>query len=420
MMYQKDYRIKLENEDSFCINIKDFLFEFVRKFPIIIVFAIVCALGCGGIAFLTKEDTVAELSQEQIEEVNKYVVLEQKYNELRNSIINDVDENLAYYELIQYQVKCENELVRNDVMIALNNYIYTNGASADIANGNDKWKYDDLKYLITSTLEASANGLYSSVLRVNVYGTDENMCQELAYELDSKINEFLSSMQATVGNIECDIISKNILIDASFHISTMKSNLSSQINGIVKEMNSLKERFNDAQYQLLTGSAPTNNGIKTLVTQMILGAVAGVVLGFVFVAMVYLLNGKIKYDRELHERFGLRCFGQYDIKTRNRLKYILTRIENVVAGKDETIVICSENREESSVLVESLSQRCKNTKFVAVEEILTSESAMAIITNDTKVILLEKGHFSKLKDVRNKLAVCGENEVEVLGYIMYC
>ena len=166
------------------------------------------------------------------------------------------------------------------------------------------------------------------------------------------------------------------------------------------------------------------NGIKL----GIVGFAAGIILAMVVMIVMIIQKGVILSPDEIDGEFGLKTLADFSDKKTNeasKLEYMMARIENCMAGKDnkEIGVAGSVPAEVIEKLVSQLNENSAEAKnsltFSAVPDFSKDAQAFRKLKELSGVILTEQIGRSDYIAVRKEIALIAESGKELIGTVYF-
>ena len=201
--------------------------------------------------------------------------------------------------------------------------------------------------------------------------------------------------------------------------------------------------------QDIADSVPQKVNVHISLTQVLTGAVAGLVLAAVYIFFAYLATGKIRTKNEINNYYHARVLGEITLpeekkknifcsvdKAINSLEHIgqkkLTieeQIQMIVSNiyiaiqQDENRKICvtgSVIENISDDLLDKLREILadKNIGFMRVETITYHPEALMTAAESGKIVLIEEKRSSYYREILKEMQLCRDNNIELLGIIL--
>ena len=202
-----------EGKMKVMINLKDLFAEMVRKGWLFIIGMILFAVLLTGYKY--QKDTEAaklsnpsavqdELTDEEKEAVNEYLVLKESLDGQTEYIENSLYMQLDPYNFVvtnfQFYIETEDESDLTSAVLALRNYIVNGSMAAGIAEDNEALSsayVQDIFYIYA--MDYSSQNI-SKIVDLKYYTPDEETAEAIADGVYAQIDKFSASLQQTIGN----------------------------------------------------------------------------------------------------------------------------------------------------------------------------------------------------------------------------
>lgn len=464
------------------ISVKDLIAECIRKVWVIIICMLIFGCLLAGYKYKNDkaaaeasvaeeaqnlDDALALLSDADYNSVmsyvnfNKYVVQQQEY--INNSMLMQIDPYHVNIATLQYYVTTQDENSKQDVIVAYLAYINNGSLAEDMKKSIKGVSVEDIKSLITcdATGPVPSNATFmtgnSNVINISVFGASKEQCQEFAGIMKNCIATYGEKLNAYAPNA-CQVLDESYNVQTVPALITYQSdkmnNLATWNTRIGDEGKELDDSVLSIAQQLIAlegnvektdtaveEEAPVKDTHVSVSKKfLVLGALIGALLSVIFVALVYILDGRLKTSKELQMMYGLRSLGTVAGKKPNVFEKLANIIcyQNASASKlDQTgaltlsqiktlcanesvneLVIVGPNAVKTSlenVIIKELNAAKIKTAYVG--DVLADESAIKALSKDAKVIVAENARKSLYVDVDQRIDAIKNQGVEILGYI---
>ena len=463
------------------LEIKDFLWEFVRKWRIIIVFAVICAVALAAYQYradMNKTDVVVvKKTQEELEkamgtqdldEVTAAVALKRQIDEKSAYMetselmqINPYEENVVF---LQYYVSAPSETSAADIADIYKAYIEKSHLSELVS----VQKEDGNLYLnsekSTDNTHVTVTGADSErSFVVKAAGVTSENARELAEVVKNALQAYYAKVYANLGEHQLQLLDEidSVIVDQELAelqtwnataIKTISNNLDSMKNEMTGDQISLYVYRTTVVTEPEDADTPAPVPAKTVtisVKHTIIGAVLGVVLGCAIIMVMYLFAAALRNGEEVKTLYRVKVLGNVDatafekkklfgfvdgfiLKLQNFRKTKLSFEQEVQMICANIVLDCQKNNKEKVVLASSVKEALPETVVKAITETCI-EKGVAVVTVGAisydaealetlaavgNVVFIEKEHKSLYDELYNEIALCRENAIHVAGMVI--
>lgn len=449
------------------IDLKDLMFAVLRKWrPMILAaFALAILLGgykCGNELLHQKDEAfVLDLKDQYASDLKKYeqskkgyerdienftssIAYQEKYKE--NSILLKTDPYNKGMATIDVFVKMsapsqESGLIvttldfADSVVKAYASAIQQGAFLAGLANQ----KGIDLIYLkelIKVTVDYDSN-----MFNVTVTCADEKEAEEILDKIIDNVESLQPEVQDRLGQHNISLLNQNagVVTDQSLvdYQQLKVKNLADTNKNLEDAENALKDLVEPGKPASLSKISILKVGIK----YGVLGLLAGAFLFALVVCVAFVLNGKLKSDNDLKDRFGLKLLGAFAQKrTKRSLSRVddwLDRLEgrenisddlayemiaaniNNLVDKGSSVFLTGAVKEDTlQDLVMKLKETLPEFKLGFGADMTREVSTLREISEYDTIILVESRAESRLRKIEKEVDTIINMKKNVIGYII--
>lgn len=494
------------NETEMSISIKDLFMRICLKWRLMIVCALIFAILFNAIGILKSYRAVQNQAKYEEEKNNIDVQIENSLTEieqikaqLNEREIADVDRAIENYVTLNEQYTKSMDYYRDSIRMQINaNYVPTLTLQYNIDTHYEveypiveKTDYtdsiesafcnlltsDEICSELQSKIYPDTKTTYVKEL-LNVYGVANNLCiiiiapsksdcEEMGRIIDEYINKGHKELEKVFGDFELKKTVESFGESANAAILNEQTIVINNINGLRSSISSLTYGMTDIQrnyytallkYDSLINGAVEDTDVLDSnldkreveltiqyinIKMMIVGVIFGVFIACMFVAINYILSGKLRTAVDMEKMYGLRNLGIiYDKRKKN---YIDELVKLIFEGKKslepekQIEIICAEIRISaqkkglqnlyitgSSVGEETekiYAEVCKNLEkvFEKVEygmSILANPDSMQKMAEADGVILIEKIDSSIYNDMKKEIEITIASQTPIVGSVV--
>lgn len=390
------------NKFDIDIEIKDIIWELVRKWRIIIVLAIICGVGLTAYQYRidmnktdvvtvkkTQEELETSMSIQDLDEVTAAVALRRQADErsayMEESVlmrINPYEENVVFQ---QYYVNAVSELVSVDASDAYIAYVEQGLLAKAIA---DKGAYElEQMYLAELiSVEKQSAGAYINaksaadrmaldiegnaeerVFTVKVVGTSKEAAEALAKDVKDALQEYSSVIDFNIGTHQLRIMVENSTVIAEQSLAELQNWNATSIKTISNNLDSMKNEMTSDQISLYTyrttvlAEEESVNATTTTIAEkavsisikhMLIGVAVGIILGCAVIAVMYLFAATLRNGEEVKNLYEVKILGYVDDSAFQKKK--------LFAIVDELIIKLQHIRKKKLTFEQEIRMVCTN------------------------------------------------------------
>ena len=352
------------------IEIKDLLWEVVRRWRVLVIMAIICGIGLGMYQYRidssktdvvvvtkSKEELEKSMSVQDVSEVTGAVALlnqlKQKSEYMDQSTLmqmNPYEENAV---LLQYIVLSDDKN-QESLIAAYQNYL-EEGYLAQKLAGEDALYLAELISVVkdSQSLYVYSDNTNESIqipvteekkgdcLSVKISGVDESAAIALADEVKKVLEEYADVLKREVGNHQLKLIEEMSCVIVDQDLAELQNRNATAIKVISNNIDKMKNEMTSDQVKLYTyrvtgTSQSTNQGTTTTslpkhaslsVKHVAIGVILGIVLGCVIVLLQYLFSARLRCAEELKTLYQVKVLGE--LENPNKKKAVFSGIDKL-------------------------------------------------------------------------------------------
>lgn len=445
------------------ISIKDLFATCIRKGRMFIILAIVFAIALCGMKYVSdvsaqkkaesaKQDETginAALSEAEMEQVEEYVQAVLWRDEARDykehSIYMNANPYEMYYTQAEYHVQSETADAQRDAVIAFRNYI-TDGLPYDLSRLDGELDPKYFREILSQESTGYNSYQDSGIVKIKILAADEKQAKKFAEYVDTAMQEHALQLQEaglsfTVTKVY-DVVANEYYASIIPEIRNQKDALREYEADVTSKEAALSRVQMKEAYKLLQikedgviAEEPVTAGVSVNIAYLILGAILGICLGIVWVAVSYIFSNTVKTEQDLQDLFHVTVLGHLtcrnltvEDKMANRIFYsgevfdptsdidtLASRIKVYCVKKDvkkiELAVSADENeRVQMQALAEALQKKQITCALLDIND-------MEAFANAEDVVLTAKVGAARYSEVEKTLLFCKDQNINVLGYI---
>lgn len=375
----RDWEInKMDNQkmkkSEIDIEIKDLLWELVRKWRVIVIMAIICAVGLAAYQYridMNKTDVVVvKKTQEELEKAMSV----QDISEVTGAVnlLNQLGEKSAYmdasvlmqinpYEedavLLQYVIEAEQ--AEEVFAKAYHAYIEDGYLAQTLAGGMglEALYVDELisvvedstdMYVYSDTMDESIqmtieNSNADTCITVKICGLDESATAEMAKNVKTTLNGYSSILSREIGEHQLKLIEETACVLVDNALAELQNRNATAIKTISNNIDKMKNEMTGDQITLytyrVTGvtqsenstvTAPLEKVVSISVKHAVIGAIVGVVLACGIILVLYVFSAKLRNSDEIKTLYHAKVLGQ--VENPQKKKSIFAFVDKFIAN----------------------------------------------------------------------------------------
>ena len=338
------------------IEIKDLFWELLRRWRIIAVMAIICAVGLAAYQYridMNKTDVVVvKKTQEELEKAMSV----QDISEVTGAVnlLNQLGEKSAYmdesvlmqinpYEekavLLQYVIEAEQA---GEVLAKAYRAYIEDGYMAQLLagfRGVEALYVQELisvvddntdMYVYSDTMDESiqmelANKEADACFTVKICGLDEASITEMAQNIKTSLNVYSGDLKQKVGEHQLKLIEETACVLVDNALAELQNRNATAIKTISNNIDKMKNEMTGDQITLYTyrvtgvtqsensaAAAPQAKVVTISVKHGVIGAIVGAVLGCAIILVLYVFSAKLRKSDEIETLYHARVLGEVE------------------------------------------------------------------------------------------------------------
>lgn len=418
------------NKFDIDIEIKDLLWEFIRRWRIIVILAVICGVALTAYQYrldINKTDVVTvKKSQEELEkamgeqdldEVTAAVALLRQLNQkseyMEKSVlmkVNPYEENAV---ILQYYVDAETDKMATDVSDAYKAYVENDLLAQAIAEA-ETYELETVYLAELISVEKEAGHIYINAkdesvnlaiqpreaehsINIKVVGQTAEQAEKIANDVKDGLNKYSSTVSGTVGVHQLKLIeeSTGIVIDQSLAeqqnwnataIKTISNNLDSMKNEMTSEQVSLYVYRTTVTEKVDVTKDSVAKSASISIKHLIIGVLIGIILACCIIFVLYLFAAALRSDEEIKLLYDTRVLGCVDDSTFQKKKLFgfvdafVLKVKN--AGKKKLTF-----EQEIQMICSNILLSCEKNSST---EILLATSAMECIPKNVITAIVDR------------------------------
>lgn len=430
-----NFDMKKLSRDEVEIDIKSLIKRCLEQLKFIIIIGIVCAILLPLVMYAKdlsnmyeqNEDLQigeGELSKEEMLEVDEYILLAEKQQELEdfleNSALMDMDYTNVFKTRMQLYFKGENGY---DIACAVRNYVLNSAVEYEINKNLKKGE----KRVSTEMISVS---IYegSGVLNIELLAKDEQTAQKYIEIFNSQIEKYCESLQEGIGSHSLDIIQLQVECVSVENVYDWQKQYLQDYKNISSSVESLKGGLNEQQKMQIAvalDDSEFEDIEKVEVVQpgiefkyAILGLVIGVVLGLGLIILVVLFGGKVQSEHEIQKRLQISYLG---LAGKEKNQMIIAKLNTMSSQRninDIKFISSSDFTKDEKMKEIMIGLKENNISCSVIDKILVNESAMQNLSEESNVVMVEIIGKTKVEDLYQEALLCKELNTNIIGYLM--
>ncbi|MBR2403918.1 MAG: hypothetical protein IKB01_14370 [Lachnospiraceae bacterium] len=457
------------------IELKDLLWEFLRKWRIVVCCMLVAGVILGVMAYISdyKAAKAASVPKEPVVLLTAEMAVE-RLN------IDELELVIAANQL-KAQVDAKSKYISESTLMKINPFAEDRVSLEYLVLGENKTTaiHRYVAYIENGVLleeDMYVNELISVsmdeenlIINVQILHTDAESCEKLASKVKVSLDNYTKELNANGISHELKLIGEkqSVVVDDTLHqfqIEYLEENIEDQ-NDLAKmktEMNInqinaylLLERdiFGRDNVEAETTEDNGQIGVESIKVsidfkQILLGMVIGLVVAVAYIFAMYILTGRLRTAKEIENLYGARLLGE--VHTNRMKKRAFGPVDEFIwkleHGKEKQLSF----EERIKLAAASIVIQCRKYEYntVAINgsrvALLTSDMVKALVdclenegitvkvvgdlSLDAKALLatsevgntifLEQKRYSTYKDLLKEMQVCGTNHIQVLGMVV--
>ena len=402
------------------IDFRDMFAEIVQRLGIILLVAVLCAVALPAYKYMKDSQTanvVTELTDEEKQQVEAYLSKKAIYENMEEYVTDSEFMKLNPYntaqEVISYKVTGKtSDMDVNGIIKVFKDWINGGGITGV---DNDLISCDSTSGENTLVTDISVNAF-----TVRLWAAEENELDGMASSLETEIDNFAAGLQDTydftlakVSQAKSNVYSA----DVESRQQTVMTNMSTART----ELDTLYDSLTDNQRSAAeNGDSDGEDNIEKTTTSpkyVLLGAIIGLILGAVVVAIIYIFKGRLIADDDIWRELGIENYGSITQKTRTGLFGRWADRIRRISGRDVSAellatkmtrglrnggrIIISGATEANREIIDAV-KKCisdKEIEILETKDISLDTKIIENMTDDDRVVVLVKPYVDKVADI---------------------
>lgn len=449
------------------IDLKDLIFDVLKKWRFIIVTALVFSALLGGYKYVKElinhrdAKFVAEAREEYETSLDRYEQSKKGYERDIENLTASIAYQEAYKEnSVFLKIDPYNEGVASaDIFIRMpeepqeNGLIVTTVDPADslvqayasavqqggfLADRAKKKKIDlvYLRELIKVTTDYNSN-----MFHIDVTYTNERDAERLLDEIIDNVEGMYPDIQGKLGAHSLEVVNQSTSVVTDQVLADYQQKK-------VKELSDANKNLTDTETALKALTAPEiptalskKAILKSGIKYGVLGGGLGAFLSAFGVCVIFLMNGKLNSDEDLKQRFGIKLLAGFSEVRRKRafsgIDNCLIRLEGkddladdgvfdmiaanmeTLADKEQPVLFTGTVSEEAlKGLTAKLQERLPGWKLEFAGDINRNPAALRKIPEYSEIVLVEARKVSKYREIEKEIETVFNMKKNFTGYIV--
>lgn len=443
------------------IEIKDLLWEFARRWRVIVVMVLICGIGLAAYQYRidmnktdvvtvkkTQEELEKAMGEQDLDEVSGAVALKKQLDQ--KSLYMDTSELMQinpYAEdvvLLQYYVSAENEVDAKAVTDAYISYVdndYLAQAVVEMGASELETMYvselislasdTDGLYINTSNVSQSinmqvkeANSNY--IVSVKVLGKTAEDAKRLADSVKTALQSYTSKLTSAMGAQELVLLEECSSIIVDQNLAELQNRNATAIKTLTNNLDSMKNEMTSDQIALyvyrttvvtesekttttsttVTTAAPVRISVKHAVIGMVVGAILA--CGIIFVC--YIFSATLRSKEEIKTLYNTKVWGFTNIV-----------VDRLFSSVDSFIIRLRNGRNVQLTVEQQIQMICANIvldcKKNGRQQVYVSSSAWEAISSVMIDMIGEKCAQKGIQVVKGEAIIYNAEALEEVAQI---
>lgn len=416
------------------IEIKDLLWEFARKWRLIVILAVVCGVGLAAYQYRidmnktdvvtvkkTQEELEKSMGEQDLDEVTAAVALKRQLDEksayMEASLLMKVNPYAENAVMLQYYVSAEEETGATDATEAYKMYIENDILAQEIAK-TGSYELEALYLAELISIEKEEGHVYVNAknesvnlaiqpneakhtFSVKVVAGEAEEAQVLAADVKKALESYNTSLTSVIGQHDLQLVgeSSGVIVDQSLAehqnwnataIKTISNNLDSMKNEMTSDQISLyvyrttvtKETVGSAS----TTTAAADKTVSISMKHLVIGVIVGIVLACALIFALYLFAPALRSSEEIKTLYGINVIGRID-DTKFGKKKLFGFVDSLIVKLQNIRKKKLTFEQEVQMICANIALDCKNN---AADKVFLTTSVSEQIPNEVQNAIVEK------------------------------
>lgn len=452
------------------LSIRDLIAEIVRYIWLVIGCAILFGVLLGGYKYakdLSASKQVVEevaledrFTEEEIHQINTYAALKNRYLNYVQHVysipIMELNAHNVDTVSLQYVVTAQDLNEKDDVVSSYTGYILNGNLAQDVAHELNM-EASDVQFMIRYVSRDSyyVQSEITGVIELKLWGRTAEESTELAKAVKECISSYGNTLVNSGLSHGVELVDESAfkMYDNELYAEqvTYTSNIDKELTFVTNQETKLNSAQLAAADELIvtdekdeevkeeTEVVTPKVGIskKFIVLGILLGGVAAAGL----IVAWYILTATIKFAEEIRMVYGVRYLGQISFKKKNTFEVLADKLfytSKLQSIENQKELLCSKilitcetegikefvlsgefdkNKDYIHELQKKLSENGISVKVVG--DILSQPDALNELKGKKNIIFVETIKKSRYENVHQEIVLCDEQNINVLGYIIF-
>lgn len=481
------------------IEIKDLLWEFLRRWRLIVVLALVCGVGLAAYQYRidmnktdvvtvkkTQEELEKSMGTQDLDEVSGAVAiknqLDQKGAYMDTSVLMQINPYEEHVVLLQYYIQAETEALASDVTEAYVAYVQDGYLAQNVAdNGSHEITPVYMTELISMAMDmgglyintgnASQNinlsipeSGYEHSVSVKVVGRTTEEALSIATDVKAALSAYAQKINSTIGTHQLSLLEECSVTVVDQTLAELQNRNAVAIKTLTNNLDSMKNEMTGDQISLyvyrttvLKENETVQSGSVTTVAKTaaisvkhaVIGVVVGAVLACGLIFAFYLFAAALRNSGEVKTLYGVKLLGCVNITAFEKKKVFgfvdrfIRKLENwnrkelsyeqeIQMISANIVLDCKKKNCEKAFMtstvgevlpkevVDAIITKCKEkgVQLVSGNAIAYDAEALEELAQVGRVVFVEKKRASLYDELYKEVALCKENDIDVIGMIV--
>ncbi len=466
------------------LSLLDLIFDILLHWRSIIVAMLIGAVVLGGFSYAqsyrasqvrpadedtegVQEDIESKLTEEEIQNVKKTLLFEQKLEEELNyqkqSILLQLASNIVQKAEITFKVSADDseqaydiERVYEDAVISgelseklSDEYVFSVSAASELVN-------------LERGSEEAVIG--TDTFKISVIHYDAAVCKQMTESIVDFVDEKCKGFQKTLGAHDIEVVNQSVTMMRDTGIMDYQNQYNMYLRNLVNDIAVAKEAFSDVEleyyiFETSVSEEADNDNVEAIETEIavtsgislkyiILGMILGAFILVFWYFIAYIINGKVRTTDNLYDIYDIPQLGKIKtLSTEKKLfgfvdKWIISLRDfnkrsfieeealelasvsiKMAAGKknlDTVYLVGCNLRNRTLSVCEQLKERLKKDSIhiEILNNVLYDAQAMCDLEKAQAVVLLETVGSTLYSEIARELELFNRQGVCVLGGIL--
>lgn len=449
------------------LDIRDLFAEMIRKCWLIAALTLICAVLVTAAKYkkdlqnLTEQENIVdtpqvELTEEEVVEVEKYIVAVSEKDSVKgyieNSVLLKCDSYNVYTVIMNYTFTELNEEDEDVVAFAYENYITSGMLANDMAIVLVDYDTRIVKEIVNLRSGAEEN---VNVISIQIVSDNETNLAQLIDVLKTQMSSFEKKVNENYALHKLTLIEEKTFTQINESIIDLRTHRENQYKAVQDKVTALENELTNAQKIVanekldeenkLTVSEQDENKTETVkvgisISYLVIGAAVGFIVAVFYIMIVYFFSSTVKTRKEIQDVYDIPLLGTCSVVSKNVFEklaqkivypnetkvysddyeYLLAKMSTFVKnnGYEKCYLVGKLSSKEADVL-KKLTEDIKSCKIEILGDILKNADCINSISKDTNIVLVNTIRKTEYGRVEEELKTCGEMKANIIGYISF-